>query len=99
MLQLPEADRLDVEKELASEEGLSAENASRLMNLHNHFSPKKNKAKGCFGKRGTSRKEQIRESQSYLKQALKEYREKAEEEYNTKNESVAPNHEENGSTI
>ena len=64
---LPDQDRDRIDMELASEDGLSPKMTSLIASSCNYLSSEK--VKGAFGKRGTNRKQQIREKQKAFRKS------------------------------
>ena len=81
---LPEEDRKMVKEEMASPEGISPENMSRIQKMVNSLSSSKGKNNGAFGKRGSDRKSLVASRRKDFIEKLK----KAQAESESENENV-----------
>ena len=75
---LPEEDRKMVKEEMASPDGISSENMSRIQKMVNSLSSGKTNNKGAFGKRGSDRKSLVASRRKDFIQKLKKAQEQSE---------------------
>ena len=81
---LPEEDRKMVKEEMASPNGISSENMSRIQKMVNSLSTSKGKNNGAFGKRGSDRKSLVASRRKDFIEKLK----KAQEEFESENKDA-----------
>lgn len=80
LLNIPEEDAVKVKDAIAKNE-LTSEMAAQIQCTHN-FVGIKQPVRGAFGKKGTNRKQQLREKTNYLRGMIEAAKAKGEKEFN-----------------
>ena len=80
LMNIPEEDAVKVRDAIANNE-VTSEMAAQIQCTHNISGPKQ-PVRGAFGKRGTNRKQQLREKTNYLRGMIEAAKVKREKEFN-----------------